>query len=356
MTPLRLATLFLLGALLGCGSHDVPSSTYQPPVVPPLESVPYALLGSDKIAFERISLVDNQNYGAIYLVDATAMSSTHSFDNAITFGPALSPDGRRVAYTNYADGTTLFDVYIANIDGTGAVHATSFPTQEGPPSWTPDGAKIVMVAGTANGSIDNVFSQSPAANPGDVTQLTHFALPPPGVAFTCPTILDNDITVAVSPQGLLAFACLAGEIDILSSDGSLSASYLPARNDRRHWPNVFSPKWSPDGTRLAFIETTADSAANYNLIAVSVKVMNADGTNVTTMASGAGSDAQTGGGWAGLNNFSLCWMPDGSRLVFNVPEHPLVGHLWVVRADGTGLAQLTSAPGAWDRSVSCSRS
>ncbi|HEV7388335.1 MAG TPA: hypothetical protein VGN73_06980 [Gemmatimonadaceae bacterium] len=346
-------TAALLALLVGCGSSDGPVTPESPvPPVPALESIPFAALGSGKIAFERISLLDDKTYGATYVVDATAASSTHTFDNAIAFGPALSPDGGRLAYTTYANSNTLYDVYVANTDGTGVQHVTSFPTQEGSPSWTPDGSRILTV-GTTGPYVDNIFSQS-VVTPGDVLQLTHFTVPTG--PFTCPTIIDNDVPITVSPQGLLAFACLVGEIDILSPDGSLSASYKPARNDRRHWPNVFAPKWSPDGTRLAAIETTSDSATNYSLLAVSVKVMNADGTNVTTIASGAGSDAQTGGGWVGLNNFSLCWTADGSHLVFNVPEHPLVGHLWVVRADGSGLTQLTSAPGAWDRSVSCSRS
>jgi dipeptidyl aminopeptidase/acylaminoacyl peptidase len=168
-------------------------------------------------------------------------------------------------------------------------------------------------------------------------------------------IIDNEELVAVSTQGMLAFACFFGEMDVLSSNGTLSASYAPARGDRRHWPNIFAPSWSPDGTRLAFVQTTSDSAANYALIGLAVNVMNADGSNVTTVASVQASSDGVGGGWIGTNNFSLCWMPDGSRLVFNVPESTLVGHIWVVRADGTGLAQLTTAPSVWDRSVSCSR-
>jgi Tol biopolymer transport system component len=320
MTALRLPSLFLLGALIGCGSHDSPGITDTPPEVPALEPVSFALLGSGKIAFERIG--GDVGYQAIYVVDATAGRSTHSFDNTIAWGPALSPDGRLLAYTSY-NTATLY---------------------------------VVVVGGNFTTFVTNAFSQSPVSNPGNLTQLTHFADPPPGGQFVCPTLLDNDMTVSSSSQGLLAFACQGMEIDILAPDGSPSASYAPSRSDRRNWPIVFSPKWSPDGARLAFIETISDSATNYSLVAVTVKVINADGTNVTTIASAPGSNAHPGGGWFGLNNFSLCWMPDGSRLVFNVPETDRVGHLWVVPSDGSGLAQLTSAPGAWDRSVSCSRS
>jgi len=348
-----ISALTLLGALLACGSSSDGPTTPDPlPVVPALESVPFGLLGSGKVAFERIGPFSTA-YSTIYIIDATAMSSAHSFDNALEFGSALSPDGRRLAYTTYSDNATLYDVYVANIDGTGVQHATHFTGQEGPPTWTPDGAKIVVAASVGSSLIYNVYSQSPVANPGDVTQLTHFA-PGAGGSLDCPIIIDNEEPVAVSTQGMLAFACFFGEMDVLSSNGTLSASYAPALGDRRHWPNIFSPSWSPDGTRLAFVQTTSDSATNYALIGLAVNVMNADGSNVTTVASVQASSDGVGGGWIGPNNLSLCWMPDGSRLVFNVPESTLVGHIWVVRADGTGLAQLTSAPGVWDRSVSCS--
>lgn len=352
MTALRLPSLFLFGALLGCGSHDSPGITNTPPEAPSLEPVSFALLGSGKIAFERIG--GGGSYGATYIVDATAGRSTHVFDNAAVLGPALSPDGRLLAYT-FSNSTANYDVYVANVDGTGAQHVTNFPQQEGPPTWTTDGSRIVFVAGDFTSVIFNTFTQSPVPNPGNLTQLTHFA-PQSGGQIVCPIITGNDPTVSSSSQGLLAFACEGLEIDILSPNGSPSASYAPSGSDRRNWPLEFSPKWSPDGTRLAFIETISDSAMNYNVVAYRVKVMNADGSNATTIASAAGSNAQAGGGWAGLNNFSLCWMPDGSRLVFNIPESELVGHLWVVRSDGTGLTQLTSAPAAWDRSVSCSQS
>ena len=84
---------FALFGLLGCGSSDSPTATYTPPVVPALESVPYALLGSGKVAFERIG--GNGGYNAVYVIDATAASSAHALDDSVIWGPAISPDGLR---------------------------------------------------------------------------------------------------------------------------------------------------------------------------------------------------------------------------------------------------------------------
>jgi Tol biopolymer transport system component len=351
------AFIALLAATLGCGGSASDGPTIpeqQQPTLPALEAIPFQLLGAGKIAFERLYV--GGTAGGTYVVDASAGSSSYAFANQIAFGSVLSPDGRRLAYTTIEVGSgTGYDVYVANADGTGTQQVTRFPDNEGAPAWTPDGTRIVVAAGVGTG-IFNVYSQSPVANPADQTQLTQFTITP-GVPVTCPVLTGpEESRIAVSAQGRMAFACLYGEIDV-STSGTLSTAYAPPRTDRRRWPNVFAPAWSPDGARIAFIETTSDSAASYAIVAIAVKVMDADGSNVATLADvpiAVGSNIVAGGGWLGLNNFSLCWMPDGSRLVFNLPESQLIGHLWVVRADGTGLAQLTSSPNVWDRSVSCS--
>jgi Tol biopolymer transport system component len=353
MRALPFTTSLLLATLVGCGGADNPTDPFPDPVVPALESVNFALLGSGKVAFERIGV--EAGYGAIYVIDATAGTSAHYFDNTVEFGAAISPDGRRIAYTQY-DDATLYDVFAANIDGTNPQHVTRFPAQDGAPTWTPDGTKIVVAGWPSNSLVYQVYSQSALNNPTDQTQLTNFSATP-GVSFSCPVIIDNEVRVSISGQSLLAFACLTSEIDVLSSTGSLLASYKPSRADRSLWPNLFDAAWSPDGTRIAFIETTSNADASLLTSNYALKVMNADATNVTTLASvplTAAANVHPGGGWIGPNNFSVCWMPDGSRLVFTIPETQLVGHLWVVRADGTGLTQLTSAPLVWDRSPSCS--
>jgi Tol biopolymer transport system component len=338
-----IASLALLVVLLGC---DSPTSPNQPAPAPALESVPYSLLGSGTVAFERIG--PDGDYSAVYIIDATA-SRSHGFDIQLTFGPALSPDGEQLAYTTYTDDQTFYDVYVARIDGTNAQQVTAFALQEGPPSWTRDGTRIVVVG--ANQLMFNVYSQS-VSNPADLAQLTDFQLGAGGSP-DCPFLFGGE-RIAVSTQGSLAFACGSEEIDVLSSTGALLASYVPSHADGGHWHGVFSPTWSPDGTQIAFIETTQVSATDDAVIGVAVKLMDADGSNVTTLVTGPGSNAPADH-WAGHNNGSLCWMPDGSRLVFGIAESASEAHLWVVRADGTGLAQLTFAPGVFDRSVSCAR-
>jgi len=342
----------LLLAALACASAD--QSVAPPPpgnAVPELESVSFSLLGSGKVAFERIS---GTGYEANYVIDATAGNSTHIFDNAAVLGAAISPDGKKLAFVQYKSDVTWRDIYVVNIDGTGTQQITRFPYQEGPPSWTADAAHIVVpVQSTCCSWVFNgdVYSQSAVPNPTDVKQLTHFT----AASFECPAITGT--RVSISSQDKLSFACNNREIDITGSDGVPLTSYQPLRPDSLHAPQVFGPEWSPDGTKVAFIERAANVDAT--AFSYALKLMNADGSNVTVLATAPGP--QPGGEWAGDNNFSLCWMPDGSRIVFTVPETPVVqnlpvGHLWVVRSDGTGLTQLTSAPGVYDRSVSCSRS
>ena len=354
---IALAAGYVLGAtLLGCGS-DQPTGTQPgvPVVVPALESVPFALLGAGKIAFERIGAV---GYGATYVIDATAGTSTHIIENQLTFGPNMSPDGRRLAFTKYTGDATLYDAYVANIDGTGVQQVTNFPTQEGPPTWSADATRMV-IPGSNAGILHDVYSQSPVLNAADRIQHTHFAYGPNGVA-PCPVLFDNLTPVSMSADGRMAFVCSGAEVDVLSADGSSFAAYQATRTDDTHWGILAAAVFSPDGARIAMIEEISDKTAGFVMSAYSLKVMNADGTSVTTLASipftAAANVVAGGGGWNGPNNASVCWMPDGSRLVFNIPETTLIGHLWVVRADGTGLSQLTTAPDVWDRSVSSSRS
>ena len=80
---------------------------------------------------------------------------------------------------------------------------------------------------------------------------------------------------------------------------------------------------------------------------------NADGTNASVVATVPASGSMEIGGFADV--YSLCWSADGARFVFSVPDGDPQSHIWVVNVNGSELTQVTSAPGVWDFSVSCTQ-
>ncbi|HET9151805.1 MAG TPA: hypothetical protein VFN83_08845 [Gemmatimonadales bacterium] len=120
-----------------------------------------------------------------------------------------------------------------------------------------------------------------------------------------------------SPDGTQLIATGVGGVYILSADPDGTTPVLLAEN-------AYAPAWSPDGAKIAY--------AMWEGTASSLKVMNPDGSAVTTLRHG-----QVG---------YPAWSPDGQRLAFMeyVPQPaPQVGasNLFTIRPDGTDLVQLT---------------
>lgn len=90
-----------------------------------------------------------------------------------------------------------------------------------------------------------------------------------------------------------------------------------------------SPKWSPDGTKIAFVSSRDGN--NYEIY-----VMNADGTNQTRLTNNLGSDQ------------SPEWSPDGTRLVFQRRHDDSNTEIYVMNADGTNQTRLTNNSGHAD--------
>jgi Tol biopolymer transport system component len=110
----------------------------------------------------------------------------------------------------------------------------------------------------------------------------------------------------------LAFA-RAGDVWSSGADGNGS---------RRLLRRAYSPAWSPDGSRLAFVSNRSGDEEVY--------VANADGTRLTRLTR------------LSVPDLAPAWSPDGKRLVWS-----RAGEIWTMRATGTDKQRLVRKALAW---------
>ena len=304
--------------------------------------------------------------GDIYVV-SVAGGARHALTDAPEqeYFPALSPNGRRIAYVRDAEPDP--QLWLMNSDGSGQHQLTTSPGEKLRPLWSPDGRRIAFM----------VWNRS---------------LCEPEIVLWCPY---TDIwTIKPDGSGERKLAARAMQ-PAWSRDGkrllfqdfqpytpSTATAVRVARSDGSGARTIFRgtmeqafrspPAWSPDGKKIAFGTTTP--ALEHR-----VQVVNPDGSGRRRLAVGlypawgpAGRsiavEQDTGvfvrplghgrerrvGGRAGFGGSCPTWSRDGKRLALL-----LNANLSVVRADGTGRKQLASAalcllnmfpsPPAWSR-------
>ncbi len=126
----------------------------------------------------------------------------------------------------------------------------------------------------------------------------------------------------------------------------------------RLWSEAdYYPKWSRDGTRIAYVRVyTAGGLLPGDPLYVSdyhVYVMNANGSNApgTLVLDGHVTFRATIGVWAGRGLGDLSWSPSDGALMFGVATgssylgSPTGYNLYRVNVNGTGLTQLTNDAG-----------
>ncbi len=120
---------------------------------------------ADVFVVEDLFLASNRGGGfGIYQI-RSAVTDTLQPVLADSFGniqPSLSPDRTRIAFSSNRGGS--YDLYLMDADGRNPRRLTTDPGNEGEPTWTPDGSRIVYTA-TPKGGRPQLYTLRPDGPP-----------------------------------------------------------------------------------------------------------------------------------------------------------------------------------------------
>jgi Tol biopolymer transport system component len=215
-----------------------------------------------KIAFDR---------GAkIWTMNPDGSGQTEISGNIFGINPALSPDGKRVAFVC---GAEPWDICVMNVDGTGLGVLTETQNNSNP-AWSPDGTKIAFTS-TREGTY-HIYTMN-----ADGTNVQRLAV-------NDPDLLSED-HAAWSPDGTrIAFVGITENAFAIYTAGAQGGAVVEVLSNEQFKENL---AWSPDGTRIAF-DTINE-----------VYAVGADGNGLLLLATGDDE------------NSSPAWSPDGSQIV-----------------------------------------
>lgn len=231
-------------------------------------------------------LVFQSNRAGVNQIFAKTIGGESSETNQLTqaeFGaetPVISPDGRKIAFAMYvAEGNN--DVFVMNIDGSGMRQLTDGPGYDGHPHWNADGSRIAF---------------------------------------------NSDRT---TPDPAAAWSDRWHEIFSMKSDGS------DVRQHTRCKSVCTYGSLSPDGQTVLYRKLISGAGLDWALNDVDdnseIFIANIDGGDERNLSNHPAFD-----GWP-------VWSATGKRIAFasNRDGPALVGQVWTMKPDGSGLQQET---------------
>jgi WD40 repeat protein len=157
--------------------------------------------------------------------------------------PAWSPDGTMIAFEGSTSAHPT-DIYVMNADGSNVRRLTTDPAYDQYPQWSPDGSTIAY---------DNSGPRTDQNDPQYSPTTDIWTIPVDGGSPTRLTSAPGaDAHPSFSPDGsqIAYYHASDNKILVMDVDGS-NTHQIPGAGG-------FTPRWSPDGTKIAF--TTYDGS------------------------------------------------------------------------------------------------